>query len=524
MVTAEQGCPRRVDAVVVGFGYAGLATLLHLTRLARRMTVAVISPEHSGLGLAYSTPDVSHLLNGPADRMGAISGEPGHFAAWLETEPAVSAGEALGIALPGPSGFAPRALYARYLQTLRETALRAAAVRGIDIRWVTARADSITPSPTGWVVRTADEAIEAPRCVVAIGNDPRRAFGALRHADLHRGPWSPSAAPPRIPQRPVVLIGSGLTAVDTTLSLRRVGYEGEILALSRSGRFNEAHLPSLPRLELEAETAVHIRSLSQLLGYLGRQHALGHDWRAAIDALRPYTAQIWQQFPAADQREAVRRWSSTWSLHRHRMAPEVAERIRADVALSVAGTRAIDPIVTDGRLELAVETHDGRRTQIRPVAVVDCVGVQLDCRQSTNPVVHGLLERGICSPHPTGLGFTADAGLEIADHLYAIGSALTGQLWETIAIPELRDQANQASPSRPAQPRLIKPTGTGDDQDPNAPADHPLRARGPPARGPGALDQTRSRLPRARAGGRERDRDPDRDPRSRAGAQARAHR
>jgi uncharacterized NAD(P)/FAD-binding protein YdhS len=38
-------------------------------------------------------------------------------------------------------------------------------------------------------------------------------------------------------------------------------------------------------------------------------------------------------------------------------------------------------------------------------------------------------------------GLTADRHHQVAQNLYALGGLLTGQLWETVAVPELRQQA-----------------------------------------------------------------------------------
>jgi uncharacterized NAD(P)/FAD-binding protein YdhS len=49
-------------------------------------------------------------------------------------------------------------------------------------------------------------------------------------------------------------------------------------------------------------------------------------------------------------------------------------------------------------------------------------------------LLSGLVNDGIVTAHHTGLGL-------VADGLYAMGSLLVGQLWESIAVPELREQA-----------------------------------------------------------------------------------
>ena len=108
------------DVAVIGFGFAGLATLAHVVRAARRpLRIAVIAPDASGHGLGYGTRDLVHLLNVPAEKLGIWAHAPGDFARWLATADAARHAARLGVAVPGPKGFAARALFACYLAAVR---------------------------------------------------------------------------------------------------------------------------------------------------------------------------------------------------------------------------------------------------------------------------------------------------------------------------------------------------------------------------------------------------------------------
>lgn len=429
-----------VDVVIVGFGFAGLATLTQLVAAEIPLTAAVVAPSMSGLGLAYATTDPLHLLNVPADRMGARADEPEGFAAWLRTPLADEASRRLGVEAPGPCAYAPRALFAEYLIDLRRRTLDAAAAAGVAIRFVAAPAIAIRRVAAGWALGFGDGELHARVCVLATGNDPGRVFGELRHPALQIGPLALAEAPTGTP---VALIGSGLTAVDAVLTLRRLGFAGEIVALSRHGLLPKAHRPDVPALELPAEVVRGLSSVPDVVR-LVRELAATHGWRAAIDALRPHTPDVWQRLPTAEQRTAIERWGPIWNVHRHRMAPAPAARIAGDLAtgaLRVHATRRIDATVADGRLRLAYETSEGERRELLPAVAIDCTGPQLDLTRSRQPLLRSLVNAGIAAPHPTGLGLAADRHLQVAPGLYAIGSLLTGQRWETIAVPELREQA-----------------------------------------------------------------------------------
>src|SRR5690606_6039860 len=79
--------------------------------------------------------------------------------------------------------------------------------------------------------------------------------------------------------------------------------------------------------------------------------------------------------------------------------------------------------------------------------VVNCTGPQT-ILLTRDSLVAGLIGSGAVRPEPLGLGFdaTADGALITADGavprvLWTIGPPRRGNLWETSAIPEIRNQA-----------------------------------------------------------------------------------
>ena len=436
---------QRFDVALVGFGFSGLATLINLGRIPAQRDIAVIAPDVSGHGLAYGTRERSHLLNVVAKRMGAWAHDPEDFFNWVQTPSGTAACRELSIVPPGRDDFAPRALYARYLTELRGLAVHQIEALGGRIVWIREPAVSIAPAAeSGWSIATGQLELRADCCLLAVGNDIRHALGELRHPFLHKGPWELESIDPAHGDGPVVLIGSGLTAIDAVLRLRNVGYSGEVLALSRHGLLPRAHDHSLRSIHFEPEELADIRSLPEVLRFVSGRHAAGLDWREIVDGLRPHTTTLWQRLSPADRRTAISNWSSIWSVHRHRMPPEVGARMADELAsgsLRVLSARDIVPQVEGGRLSLVLGSSEGSGQRIRPPAVIDCTGPQLDPRASEQPLLRQLVRSGVCVRHDTGLGFAADRTHQVAPGLYAIGSLLTGELWETIAVPELRRQA-----------------------------------------------------------------------------------
>ena len=92
---------------------------------------------------------------------------------------------------------------------------------------------------------------------------------------------------------------------------------------------------------------------------------------------------------------------------------------------------------------LVVGFSDG--TSVRADLAVNCTGRSAAPEPGDDPLVGALLARGLARPGPLGLGFAThpDGRLVAADGwpAWTLGSLRRGELWESTAIPEIRDQA-----------------------------------------------------------------------------------
>ena len=168
------------------------------------------------------------------------------------------------------------------------------------------------------------------------------------------------------------------------------------------------------------------------------------DWRAAIDGLRPVTSQLWRGLSEADKRRFIAEDARSWDVHRHRMAPATSRRLDAVAAdgrlVRHRGTLAA---VRADRSALHVTLDDG--TILRVAAVVNCTGPVGSI--AADPLLTRLAQSGLVRPGPAGLGIdTADDGRilgTLPDTLpfLAVGSLRRGNLWESTAMPEIREQA-----------------------------------------------------------------------------------
>jgi uncharacterized NAD(P)/FAD-binding protein YdhS len=428
----------RRTVAVIGGGCAGVLVTRQLLRCSDDDPV-LIEPDLLGGGPAYAAAQPWHLLNSRAGAMSADPDDPQHFVRWAR---------ACGIAA-GPDDFLARRDYGRYLRSALAEAIEDDPDRFTRHR---ARVTRVRPDGTGCTVELDDgRTVRADHAVLALGS-PGGAHPSVVPAAVHGDPgyvgdpWRRDALAGVPGREPVLLIGTGLTAIDVALSLtsgERAGRSAPIVAVSRHGQVPQAHTAAAsPPVSGPAGGSLReiVRAVRERAGKAG-------DWRSAVDGLRPYLDTVWTSLSPDEQEAFLRHLARFWESHRHRMAPSVAERIadlRAAGALQVrsGGVRSIVAAPGGG---FDVVLGDGVPRKF--AAVVNCAGPGR-LPGSAVPLVRGLLDAGLARVGPHGLGLDVDADGRLVgrdgvlqDRISLIGPLRRGALWETTAVPELRAQA-----------------------------------------------------------------------------------
>lgn len=392
---------------IIGFGFSGNLLLAHLVRHPEPLEIYVVDPALNARGVAYSTPYAEHLLNVRAGNMSAFPDAPDDFLRWLGTQQ-----------LPySASDFVPRPIYGQYLDHVFQQTQTIAAQHGHRIKLVPSVAVAVDVQLN--VTTERGDAIALDRLVLATGNafNPKTSPIA---APMVQDPWAPDALKNAAQSAgPILLFGSGLTAVDAVLALRHEGYAGSIAMHSRHNLLPQPHRDGVSPTPYDlAELPTNLAAWRHWM----RAQTRG-EWRATIDGLRPHTQRAWHQLSTREQVRFFRRLASFWNVHRHRMAPQIAARIEMELA---AGTLRFG-CPDDAAL------------------VINCTGPELRPANSDRPLIKSLLAQGLIEPHATSIGIAVDPQNRVwggvYPNLYAIGSLMTGQKLESTAVPELRVQA-----------------------------------------------------------------------------------
>lgn len=425
---------------IIGGGASGVLLAINALRVGDSdLQVEVIDPSPVlGRGVAYGTGADEHLLNVPAGGMSAFPDDPKHFQVWAN----VDEGE-----------FVPRHRYATYLQEQLAEAIGTSSATFVHRQ---ARATRIlsTHGPLS-IKLESGELTGADALILATGVEkpllPDHIQPLVGDGRFIENPWAANATERLAQSSETLIIGSGLTGVDLALTALRRNPQAVVTLVSRNGNLPRAHEhPWRHRIEPPIFTAEQFFAQRDPFGFA--TESIGEDprdWRRRLDSLRPNTQQLWIQM-SPQMREVFRRdHQHTWDIHRHRMPHssfELLDTARRDGRLvQLAGE--IRGCRVDGE-QLEVEVH-GRAgtTSVTAELAVLATGPNPDPR-SNSLLAHAISE-GIVRAGPGGVGL--DTELETAkvidadgtpqSSIYAIGPLRRGSLWESVAIPELREQA-----------------------------------------------------------------------------------
>ncbi|MBA2254371.1 MAG: FAD/NAD(P)-binding protein [Chloroflexi bacterium] len=449
--------PPAPTVAVIGAGFSGTMTAVQLLRSAsagRPLRVVLIERSGDwGRGVAYAATDAPVVLNVPARGMSAYPDEPGHFLEWLRQRDPDA----------GPETFARRTLYGEYLaQQLTDAATDALPHGELDSVADEALAVEGSGSGSGGTVRLASgAAIEADRIVLALGNFPpsdppvtdRWFYRDRRYVG---SPWSPAALVDLAPETPVLLIGTGLTMFDLIATLAARGHGGAIHVLSRRGLIPHVHRAPAAgcTAPVPAPPAGGLRPLVRWLRAAARDaEARGCDWRIVVDGLRPELQSLWRSMPIDERRRFLRHLRPYWEIHRHRLPPPILDTFEAArragrVTLHAGSLRSFRAADGETAVEVELALRGGTTRSIIVGRVINCTGPTSEYRKLEHPLVRGLFAAGLATPDPLHLGLeTADDGALVdaagrpSRIIFAIGPVRKGSLWETTAVPELREQA-----------------------------------------------------------------------------------
>ncbi len=452
----ESSHEQAVDLAIIGGGAAGVLTAIQLLRegtVPRR--IALVEPVPPlARGVAYATTHDGHLLNVPAAKMSGFADQPDDFLDYLCEAQAYPHLDRDTLA----RSYVSRRHYAAYLQQRMRQA-QAASVGQLEV--IQDSVVALNPEAEG--VRLALQGggqLRATAVTVAVGNSlrplPARGAQALSPAQRVEA-WDFEAVQAIDPRADVCIVGSGLSMADSVVSLLANGHRGAIHVISRHALLPLPHAEGTPAgFDVQPLLAMDLRGRMRVLRQLAREaQAAGQPWQMVMDRLRPHGQALWRSLDDADQRRFLRHAVRYWDVHRHRIATPVHAQLQAlrDSGQLQIHRGRVDALSLDGNhVRLTADGPRGSRLHLQVQCVVNATGVETRGQAMRNPLLQQLLGSGIArsGPHGIGVDTGVDGQLLAADgtpypRIQVVGSLRIGRLWESLAIPELRQQAQAAA-------------------------------------------------------------------------------
>lgn len=429
----------KVDHVaIIGGGFSGVLLAVNLLRHGNvRVTIIERRADRLGRGLAYGAARRDHVLNVRAANMSALPDQPRHFSDWLQSRQ-----------LGGEGSFAKRHDYGAYLCAMLDE-MKAAAGERLTV--LHEEVIDLTLAADGaFLLLASGDTIVADVAVIAAGNLPPHDLPAFQGQDGQsyvNDPWATDIAQGLNARDTILLLGTGLTAVDCALSLEGSGFAGRIVAVSRRGLAPKPHGATQPYAVRNERISGPASQLLSAVRARGRE--IG--WRNAVDELRPFTQDMWRAASPAERRRFLRHLRPYWDVHRHRIAPEVSTRIdtlRTQGRLDIRASKVVAARTGENGMEVEVRPRGGDATETLQVArVINCTGPLGDLRRVRHALLRRLFDRGDIRPDTLAIGIDVDRQCHaiardgsVQDRLLVVGPMTRGAHWEIVAVPDIRRQ------------------------------------------------------------------------------------
>lgn len=440
-------CHPDCDVVIVGGGFSGTVLAVQLLRrLTSGRSITIVDRSgRLGRGVAYGTADKFHLLNVRAGNMSALPDQPDHFHRWLLAGVAPNA---------NANEFLPRFLFGEYMEELLRR--ERASSPDVSFSWLEDEvvAISLDRDLLFLKMRSGDE-VRSRFGILATGNCPPATPPQLAGISGHYySPWAWSKdALLRSPSTgTILLLGTGLTAIDQVLSLKAKNFPGKIVMLSAHGLLPLVHNTEAPEpsgFGLPHTVRALLCVIREIVSATSQN---GIPWHTVIDSLRPETQRIWKALPQSERKRFLRHVRAYWEIHRHRVPPEnarIVEEMMLTGRLKIIAARILNCVELDGCVNVAArERRSGEVISISASFIINCAGNHPGAQMAAIPIVKSMLDVGLARVEPLGLGLDVAENGALIDvlgtasaSLFTIGPTRKGCLWETTAVPEIRCQA-----------------------------------------------------------------------------------
>jgi uncharacterized NAD(P)/FAD-binding protein YdhS len=440
----------RRKVAIIGGGLSGSMMAMALANMQDGPEIILIekNPQMLGRGVAYHHDFTHQPLNVVASAMSLYPDKPMHFYEWL-----LENHFRYNHLIPEvyPKLFAPRKIFGDYLVENLETVHSKASGR------FQIRIDEVVSisevNGLFQLILDSGVTVEANDVVLALGNFPPADLFPDDHAlntsmRYFSNPWTDKIYSNIAGDENILLLGTGLTAVDVVLGLKVRGFRGKVSMISRRGKLPVAHNLASGPVTLEYPGHCHPRD-----AYFWFKKILKANkqfpFSAIVDGLRPHTQRFWTEWTIEEKKYFLRRLRPFWEITRHRIPPAsrlILENLMNSDQLRIGKGEIFNADVTPGGIKVLFSIN-GEKNEDVFHKIINCTGPESNYRKVKFPIIRNLIEQKKVVSDILGLGINCTPAGEILNAensivpgLWCIGPMRKAALWETTALREIREQ------------------------------------------------------------------------------------
>lgn len=433
---------------MVGMGASGVGVFTALVRrlietdCAEGAEISVFDTEEQpGAGVAFGSLHDRHLLNMRAGTMSVKTDDPDHFVRWLGARQEASAGG-------GGSAYAPRRLFAAYLQEHFTDVMRDARLAGVRVSTHRMVVSDCREDARGVHLVAGTSNFLVDYAFLCLGNLPSTDYLELAKAPNYvHSMWRDSGLEFIDPDATVGIIGTSLTAIDALVLLRDRGHRGHISCFSRRRSLPRVQGPRVPydlkyvtadeiqrltrgfarSLELAEVADLFRQELEEGLGLaidwsrvlsepdtsfkevLARDIRLAEAgqtlWHSILDATSDLIPLVWRAMSPVARETFLTKYLWVWATFRNCMPLDNARRLlgmaRDGAFEALCGLHSVDFDEDKGVFRLEGR-HDDQNFAREVSFLVNATGTGFALERSDSSLVRNMLMRGDILSHPLG--------------------------------------------------------------------------------------------------------------------------
>lgn len=373
-------------------------------------THSVDSPPY---GVAYRTNNRNHLLNAEAKNMSLFPDEasfPYYLAQHYPEQYGTDVNKIQDV-------FASRLQYRQYLRSL---------LRG---HWKLINSQVNFCEDISEVPADLEHSLDS-KLVLCLGAVHREMN--VEHPNLVHSPWDFDYEQIR-GFRKVRILGSGLTALDTALSVWDVDSAIEVEFFSRNGRFPLMWQPTQKLHEME-EARDSLRLVNQLIERESdmvyilpqiRWLSKKYGWQNVMATFRPHWSRMWDRLSPQDKRRFLGRVRPFWEIHRHRLTPQMNHQL----------------IMHSHTINKYDPNDLSFWTESTGIPVFNATGV--DTNPNCSPLLNQMIRRRMVTavgPDKYRLyGLAATSDCKVGHNIWCVGAYMRWHRWESTAMSDIVD-------------------------------------------------------------------------------------